>query len=545
MAPRATQSTGVVPSASATAAGAPASARSTPGASVQAGGRARVVARRRSAEQREPPRAPAAAATMRRIAAIVASAACAAARTTARSCASRSPRSARWPPSRCTCSSTPRSSGTSGRRSSRRSRSPRPSSRARQPVQLPRPTGPPRRSRGCTAPARTSAPAQLAAQALWLALGDRRWRSRSSASRSPARSSTLLGGERRRPPSSPRATCASARAGLPFALIALAGQGFLRGVGDLRTPLVIVVAAQRRRTSSSRWCSSTASTGAWTARRSAPSIAQLGMGVAFVVAAAARRRPGGRRGRRRLHRAAARASAASSSCAPASLLRRVHSRPARCSRAWARRRSAPHQIAFQLFVFLALVLDAIAIAGAGASSAACSGAGDADGRRRGGAAHDRLVAGVRRRRAAGCSLLAARLLPRVHRRPAVIERAEALWPLFALMQPPGAVVFALDGILIGAGDTRYLALVDGRRRAGDLRPDRAARARAGLGDRRRVGRRCSRSWSSAWSRSASRFRGRRWAVVGARPRAGRAPGRRPRIPASIASIALSITLTRA
>src|ERR671917_1475779 len=31
--------------------------------------------------------------------------------------------------------------------------------------------------------------------------------------------------------------------GLPFALIALSGQGYLRGVSDLRTPLVIVVAA--------------------------------------------------------------------------------------------------------------------------------------------------------------------------------------------------------------------------------------------------------------------------------------------------------------
>src|SRR5215216_7500406 len=31
--------------------------------------------------------------------------------------------------------------------------------------------------------------------------------------------------------------------GLPFALIALAGQGYLRGVSDLRTPLVIVVVA--------------------------------------------------------------------------------------------------------------------------------------------------------------------------------------------------------------------------------------------------------------------------------------------------------------
>ena len=31
-----------------------------------------------------------------------------------------------------------------------------------------------------------------------------------------------------------------------------------------------------------------------------------------------------------------------------------------------------------------------------------------------------------------------------------------LWPLFALMQPLGGAVFALDGILIGAGDTAYL-----------------------------------------------------------------------------------------
>jgi Na+-driven multidrug efflux pump len=40
--------------------------------------------------------------------------------------------------------------------------------------------------------------------------------------------------------------------------------------------------------------------------------------------------------------------------------------------------------------------------------------------------------------------------------PAVIEQDHALWPLFALMQPIGAAVFALDGILIGASDTRFL-----------------------------------------------------------------------------------------
>jgi Na+-driven multidrug efflux pump len=39
----------------------------------------------------------------------------------------------------------------------------------------------------------------------------------------------------------------------------------------------------------------------------------------------------------------------------------------------------------------------------------------------------------------------------------VVERAKTLWPLFALMQPIGAAVFALDGILLGAGEAGYLA----------------------------------------------------------------------------------------
>jgi MATE family, multidrug efflux pump len=40
--------------------------------------------------------------------------------------------------------------------------------------------------------------------------------------------------------------------------------------------------------------------------------------------------------------------------------------------------------------------------------------------------------------------------------PAVLDRAHAVWPLFALMQPLAGIAFALDGILIGAGDTRFL-----------------------------------------------------------------------------------------
>jgi Na+-driven multidrug efflux pump len=42
--------------------------------------------------------------------------------------------------------------------------------------------------------------------------------------------------------------------------------------------------------------------------------------------------------------------------------------------------------------------------------------------------------------------------------PRVIDRLHAIWPLFAAMQPAAGAVFALDGVLIGAGDTRYLAI---------------------------------------------------------------------------------------
>jgi Na+-driven multidrug efflux pump len=115
-----------------------------------------------------------------------------------------------------------------------------------------------------------------------------------------------------------------------------------------------------------------------------------------------------------------------------------------------------HQIAFQVFIFLALVLDAIAIAGQ-VLVGRMLGAGDAAG----------ALAAARRMcwwSLVGGGLMAAGLLATMGVLPhafssdaAVIARAQDLWPLFALLQLPGALVFALDGILLGAGDTRYLA----------------------------------------------------------------------------------------
>jgi putative MATE family efflux protein len=239
--------------------------------------------------------------------------------------------------------------------------------------------------------------------------------------------------------------------GLPFALIALAGQGWLRGVSDLRTPLVIVVVANAVNVALNvlfiygfGWGLAGS---AW-----ATVIAQGGMGAAFVRAlmaaptdsrrpSLARMRPLGRIGGQIFVRTAALygsflvASAVVARMGDDSL--------------------GAHLIAFQLFVFLALVLDAIAIAGQVIVGRSLGG-GDADG------AYDAALRMIGWAVAAGAVFALVLLalidvLPRAFTSdPAVIDRAQEIWPLFALMQPANGAVFALDGILIGAGDTRFL-----------------------------------------------------------------------------------------
>jgi Na+-driven multidrug efflux pump len=117
---------------------------------------------------------------------------------------------------------------------------------------------------------------------------------------------------------------------------------------------------------------------------------------------------------------------------------------------------AAHQIAFQLWIFLALVLDAIAIAGQVLVGRAL-GAGETD---RAFEASARMIwlavyAGAA---FAAALLLLEPVLPRAFTGDdLVLERAAAIWLLFALMQPLNGAVFALDGILIGASDGPYLA----------------------------------------------------------------------------------------
>jgi len=92
------------------------------------------------------------------------------------------------------------------------------------------------------------------------------------------------------------------------------------------------------------------------------------------------------------------------------------------------------------------VLDAVAIAGQ-ILVGRLLGAGDA------GAAYSAARRMIFWSVVVGCAFCAALLAA-----TGTIPRAFTgdLWPLFAVMQPVGAAVFALDGILIGAGDTRFL-----------------------------------------------------------------------------------------
>ncbi len=117
---------------------------------------------------------------------------------------------------------------------------------------------------------------------------------------------------------------------------------------------------------------------------------------------------------------------------------------------------AAHEIAFQFFMFTALALDSVAIAGQ-SMMGRFLGAGDEEG------AHEAgrrvLQWGV----AVGLVALVifgagAPFLPELFTNDAAVASLASIALIhLALMQPINGIVFALDGILIGAGDMRFLA----------------------------------------------------------------------------------------
>ncbi|MFP5326339.1 MAG: MATE family efflux transporter, partial [Acidimicrobiia bacterium] len=118
---------------------------------------------------------------------------------------------------------------------------------------------------------------------------------------------------------------------------------------------------------------------------------------------------------------------------------------------------AAHQIAFQLWSLLALVLDALAIA-AQAMVGRMLGAGDARSAR---AVSHRLlrIGGAIGLGTAGVVFVVSPFVGRIFTSdPVVLDELRVLLLVVALMQPINAAVFVLDGVLIGASDFRYLAV---------------------------------------------------------------------------------------
>lgn len=115
---------------------------------------------------------------------------------------------------------------------------------------------------------------------------------------------------------------------------------------------------------------------------------------------------------------------------------------------------AGHQILSQVFLFLALAVDALAIA-AQALVGKALGAGQ-----RSLELADRLLAvGLVVGIGLGLVLLAIQpFLGRVFTDdPAVLDQVAAAYPMLVLIQPIGAIVFVWDGVFIGAGDFTFLA----------------------------------------------------------------------------------------
>ncbi|MGH3446375.1 MAG: MATE family efflux transporter [Nocardioidaceae bacterium] len=243
--------------------------------------------------------------------------------------------------------------------------------------------------------------------------------------------------------------------GIPALLLMFAATGVLRGLQDTRTPLMVAVVANLANIGLNvlfvygvGWGIAGSAIGTVTAQGAAALV------IVYVVARAATRAgvpltphlPG--------VRAAWRAGVPL-------IVRTMTLRAAvlictYVAAAISTQSVAAQQVAFTIWTFLSFALDAIAIAGQ-AITGKLLGAGDASAAR---AATRRmmgwgLVCGV----VLGACLAAARpiVVPLFTPDATVQGLLSGVLLIAALHQPVAGVVFVLDGVLIGAGDGRYLA----------------------------------------------------------------------------------------
>lgn len=244
--------------------------------------------------------------------------------------------------------------------------------------------------------------------------------------------------------------------GLPAMLVVLAATGVLRGLQDTRTPLLVAVAGAVGNVVLNLVLVYGFGMGiAGSALGTA--IAQLAMAIAFVTVVV--------RGARRLDaslrpdlpgiRLAGRAGVPL-------LVRTLTLRAALLVTTYVAAVQgdvalAGHQVAITVWTFMAFALDAVAIAGQAITGKAL-GAGDITGARA--ATRRMLVWGVGSGAVLGVALLAGRgLLAPVFTPDTDVRAAiSASLAVAAIGLPLAGWVFVLDGVLIGAGDGRYLAV---------------------------------------------------------------------------------------
>ncbi len=297
--------------------------------------------------------------------------------------------------------------------------------------------------------------------------------------------------------------------GAPFVLVVAAAQGWMRALQDTRTPLVVIGLANIASIALSAALVFGAGLGI---RGSAIAnvVAQAVSGLIFLVLLARRGAPlRPSFARIRVQFSAARdltlrtASFFVAFTVAASVAARIGDTTL-----------AAHQIGAQIWTFCALFLDSTAIA-AQALVGRLLGAGQVEA----------ALALGRRLLWAGAWLgigfavvLAAgyAVVPRAFSSdPGVIDKAHVLWPFLVLMMPFNGWVFALDGILLGAGDLRFMRNVTAAAAVLGYLPLTLATAAFGWG--------LAGIWigisAFIWIRSGigfARWRGRRWVIGGAR-----------------------------
>jgi putative MATE family efflux protein len=238
--------------------------------------------------------------------------------------------------------------------------------------------------------------------------------------------------------------------GVPGILLVLAGNGWMRGVQETRRPVRIVVTANLLSAAASPilvYPLGLGLAGSAVANVAAQAIG----GVLFLRAVRSERRPW--RPRWPMVRAQL-------VVGRDLLLREIGFQAAFLTAAAVAARMgtaqvAAHQIGYELWVFIALLLDSFAIAAQSLVGAALGG-GDVRAARHTArqVANYGVGAGIATAVVLGAGWW---LIPAAFTSSAAVQhQAHLLWPYLIGMQPAAGVLFALDGVLIGAGDVGFM-----------------------------------------------------------------------------------------